>query len=177
MFITMLADFTAFAQLVFGYFFYWTIHEDFPPSAAKGPGVFWPSLAAGTAVGRLGADAARRADGTDRRPVVAFYLGLLAACALAAGGRRGAPRRSVGHRARSRQATSIPRSSGCWRSGRRCTLVVGVIMQVYCLARRLAGRMTARHDIDITNVALYWHFAAITVVITVAVIAGFPLVK
>jgi hypothetical protein len=42
--------------------------------------------------------------------------------------------------------------------------------------RRLAGRMTARYDIDITNVALYWHFTALTAVITVAVIAGFPLV-
>ena len=49
-------------------------------------------------------------------------------------------------------------------------------MQLYCVARRLAGRMTARYDIDITNVALYWHFTAITVVVTVAVIAGFPLV-
>jgi cytochrome c oxidase subunit I+III len=29
---------------------------------------------------------------------------------------------------------------------------------------------------DIVNVALYWHFAALTAVITVAVIAGFPLV-
>ena len=53
---------------------------------------------------------------------------------------------------------------------------VGLIMQLYCVARRMAGRMTARHDIDISNVALYWHFVAITVVITVAVIAGFPLV-
>jgi cytochrome c oxidase subunit I+III len=55
-------------------------------------------------------------------------------------------------------------------------VVVGVIMQLYCLTRRLAGRMTARYDIDITNVALYWHFVAITVAITIAVIAGFPLV-
>src|SRR5690606_18080969 len=31
MFITMLGDMTAFISLVFGYFFYWTIHEDFPP--------------------------------------------------------------------------------------------------------------------------------------------------
>jgi cytochrome c oxidase subunit I+III len=48
-------------------------------------------------------------------------------------------------------------------------------MQLYCAARRLAGRMSARHDIDIANVALYWHFAALTAVMTVAVIAGFPL--
>jgi hypothetical protein len=33
MFITMLADMTAFVCLVFGYFFFWTVHEDFPPVA------------------------------------------------------------------------------------------------------------------------------------------------
>ena len=52
---------------------------------------------------------------------------------------------------------------------------VGVIMLLYCIARRLAGRMTARYDIDINNVALYWHFTALTAALTVAVIAGFPL--
>ena len=52
---------------------------------------------------------------------------------------------------------------------------VGVIMHLYCLARRIAGRMTARYDSDIGNVALYWHFTALTAAITVAVIAGFPL--
>jgi cytochrome c oxidase subunit I+III len=54
--------------------------------------------------------------------------------------------------------------------------VLGVLMHGYCLARRWAGRMTAQYDIDINNVALYWHFCAITVVVTVATIAGFPLV-
>ena len=44
-FITMLADLTAFISIVFGYFYFWTIHEDFPPPGATGPGVFWPALA------------------------------------------------------------------------------------------------------------------------------------
>jgi cytochrome c oxidase subunit I+III len=56
-------------------------------------------------------------------------------------------------------------------------IAIGFIMQLYCLARRLAGRMTARHDIDIANAVLYWHFVAVTVVMTVAVIAGFPEAK
>ncbi len=30
---------------MFGYFFYWTVHEDFPPAGMDGPGVFWPSVA------------------------------------------------------------------------------------------------------------------------------------
>ena len=54
-------------------------------------------------------------------------------------------------------------------------VLIGVIMQLYCIARRVAGRMTARYDIDIHNVALYWHFTGFTAVVTVAVIAGFPL--
>jgi cytochrome c oxidase subunit I+III len=48
-------------------------------------------------------------------------------------------------------------------------------MLLYCFARRIAGRMTARYDIDICNVALYWHFTALTAVMAVAVVAGFPL--
>lgn len=55
-------------------------------------------------------------------------------------------------------------------------VALGVIMQCYCLARRWAGRMTARYDIDIHNVVLFWHFTVLMVIITVAVIAGFPLV-
>src|SRR5690606_28042827 len=31
MFITMTGDLTAYLALVFGYFFFWTIHTDFPP--------------------------------------------------------------------------------------------------------------------------------------------------
>ena len=60
-----------------------------------------------------------------------------------------------------------------WSAGH---LGLGVLMNGYCFARRLAGRMTAVYDIDIGNVTLYWHFAALTTLITVAVIAGFPLV-
>src|SRR5690606_8931885 len=48
MLITMIADSTAFASLIFGYFFYWTVHPQFPPAPAPGlagPGVFWPMTA------------------------------------------------------------------------------------------------------------------------------------
>ncbi|WP_348246143.1 hypothetical protein, partial [Salmonella enterica] len=43
MFITMVGDVTAFSGLVFGYFFYWTVHENFT-GAAPGPGQLWPLL-------------------------------------------------------------------------------------------------------------------------------------
>ena len=60
-----------------------------------------------------------------------------------------------------------------WSAGH---VALGILMNVYCVARRLAGRMTAEYDIEIGNVALYWHFATLTTVVTAAVVAGFPLV-
>jgi len=51
---------------------------------------------------------------------------------------------------------------------------VGVAMLIYTAARRLFARMDAVHDADIVNVTLYWHFLALTVVITGIVIALFP---
>jgi cytochrome c oxidase subunit I+III len=53
-------------------------------------------------------------------------------------------------------------------------VVLGVVMQLYCGARRLAGRMSAKYDIDIWNTTLYWHFVALMTVVTVVVIAVFP---
>ena len=137
--------------------------------------MFWPLVAAALLGGGVGAHGARAPveRGATRR--AAFYAGLLAAAsrwpslgtaALVAG--------SVDDR------TSIP-TGGVYAATVWLLVIwtavhvaVGVIMQLYCVARRLAGRMTARHDIDIVNVALYWHFTAVTVAITVAVIAGFP---
>jgi cytochrome c oxidase subunit I+III len=55
-------------------------------------------------------------------------------------------------------------------------VAIGVIMPLYCVVHRVAGRMTARCDIEITNVGLYWHFTAFSALVTAAVTAGFPLV-
>src|SRR5690606_35432102 len=44
MFITMVGDGTAFVSLIFGYFFYWTIHKDFT-AGITGPGILWPMVA------------------------------------------------------------------------------------------------------------------------------------
>jgi cytochrome c oxidase subunit I+III len=174
MFITMLGDMTAFVALVFGYFFYWTIHTDFPPEPLPGPGVFWPGLSGVLLLGAWWLTLlARRWNQRDH--AVGFYGALVSAVALAVAG-------------------SGALLAGPWMTGLDPTshvypatvwvlvlwtvvhIAAGVIMQLYCVARRMAGRMTARYDIDIVNVALYWHFSAMTVVITVAVIAGFPLV-
>ena len=60
------AIFTAFVSLVFGYFFFWTLHEDFPPEPARGPGVLVAGSAAALLARRVGADRRSRAAGTPR---------------------------------------------------------------------------------------------------------------
>jgi cytochrome c oxidase subunit I+III len=175
MLITMLAVFTAFASIVFAYFFFWTIHDDFPPASAKGPGVVWPVTTLALLLGAWALTMlARRWNRADR--AAAFYLSLIAACVLALAG--GAAMLE-GPRRTGMDPTSHVYAATVWLLSAWTTLhaMVGVIMQVYCLARRSTGRMTARHDIDIQNVALFWHFVAATAIITVAVISGFPMVK
>ena len=174
MLITMLADLTAFMSLVFGYFFFWTIHDDFPPEPSPGPGVFWPTLGGGLLLGAwILTVLARRWNRGDRTKAFYAALCLAIALAVAGGGALVAGPWITGLKPESDVYPATVWLLVLWTVFH---VAVGVIMQLYCLARRLAGRMTARHDIDIVNVALYWHFTALTALMTVAVIAGFPLV-
>jgi cytochrome c oxidase subunit I+III len=175
MLIMMLAVLTAFVSLVFAYFFYWTIHDDFPPADARGPGVFWPCVSAALLLGAWGATLlARRWNRAGKAG--AFYAALGTACVL---GLAGGAAILAGPWYTGMDPTSHVYPAIVWMLAIWTTLhaVTGAIMHLYCLARRAAGRMTAEHDIDICNTALFWHFVAITAVITVAVIAGFPLAK
>jgi len=174
MFITMLAVLTAFISLVFGYFFFWTVRADFPPDPVPGPGHFWPLAAALLLLGAWAQTVlARRWNCNDHAS--AFYTGLLLGSILAIAG--GAAL-LAGPWVTELDPTSHVYPATVWILVTWTTfqVLIGVIMQLYCIARRVAGRMTARYDIDIRNVALYWHFTAFTAVVTVAVIAGFPLV-
>ncbi len=172
--ITMLADFTAFVSLIFGYFFYWTLHEDFPPANA-GPGVTWPCLAAALLLAAWGATlGARRANARDRARLC--YLWLILGALLAVAGSAALVAGPL--------RTGLEPASGVYPATVWVIVAwtvfhvaVGILMQLYCLARRAAGRMTARHSLDIGNVALYWHFVALMAAIAVGVIAGFPLVR
>jgi cytochrome c oxidase subunit I+III len=172
MFITMLGDMTAFVSVVFGYFFYWTRHTDFPPKDSPDLGSFWLVAAAGFLIAAWGLTVLSRIWNRRDRPL-AFYVALATAVILAVAGifaliagpwlARLDPARNV--------YPAIVWLLVIWTA---LHVAVGVVMQLYCVARRLAGRMTAEYDIDIGNVALYWHFAVVTVMITVGVIAGFP---
>jgi cytochrome c oxidase subunit I+III len=170
--ITMLADATAFVCIVFGYFFFWTIHDDFPPERPTGPGVFWPVLGGSlTCAAWLLAVLARGWNRRDRARW--FYLGLVTASALAIAGGLGL---LAGPWTTGLDPAAHVYPATVWLLAAWCALhiAVGVIMLLYCVARRWRKRMTAEHDLDIHVVALYWHFTALMVAITVIVTAGFP---
>src|SRR5690606_40621798 len=82
MFITMIGDMSAFASLVFGYLYFWTIHDDFDTASAVGRGTGWPpiGLAAGVAAW-LATLAARACNRRDK--AVAFHVCSAAGVVLA----------------------------------------------------------------------------------------------
>jgi cytochrome c oxidase subunit I+III len=174
MLITMLGDMAAFIGLVFGYFFYWTVHEEFPPAAVPDPHVGWAvaaALLAGAAW--LLTIGAQRANRIGRH--AAFYLLLLGA-ALCGGGAGAALIEApvaAGVVPTTHAYAAIVWALVVWTVAH---VAAGVVMHLYCVASAAGGRLTSEHDIDIANVTLYWHFMAITFAVTVAVLAGFPLV-
>src|SRR5688500_2199634 len=173
MLITMMGVVTAFLSIVFGYFFYWTARPEFPPQPTPGPGVLWPAVALALVLAAwLLTIAARRWNRSDAPGW--FYIATAGASVLAVAGGAALltgpwitgldPERHV--------YGAIVWVLVLWSAAH---VVIGIVMHGYCAARRMAGRMTARHDQDIVNVALFWHFVAFTVFVTTATIAGFPL--
>ena len=173
MFITMVGDATAFASLVFAYFFYWTIHPDFPPPDAQGPGLLYPLASTALALAAWACMVlARRTNrqGGERTALLLMAVGVV----MAAGS--GAALVYAPWVTGLEPTTDVyPATVWVLASWTAVHIAVGILMQGYCMARSLAGKLTAKHDIDLQNVTLYWHFAMLTVVITVLVIAIFPL--
>ncbi|MDX6749781.1 cytochrome c oxidase subunit I [Geminicoccaceae bacterium 1502E] len=173
MFITMMGDMAAFASLVFGYFFYWTIHPEFPPADQPDPSPLWLGLSLLLLLGAWALTLAarlRNAAGhtfTLRLALVAgTVLSLLGGAALLLAGWL------PGLDPTSHVYPAIVWVLLIWTA---VHAVLGAVMQLYCIAGSIAGRLTPRFDIDIWNVTLFWHFMALTALITVAVLALFPM--
>jgi cytochrome c oxidase subunit I+III len=168
----MVGDGTAFASLVFGYFFYWTIHPDFT-GGLPGPGHEWPLVALAL--------------------FTAAWLSMLAARHLNIRGNSGAVRAALALATGLTMAAAAAAFSGPWSHAMDPTehvypaivwvLViwllahagVGVAMQLYCMARSFAGRLTPVYDMDLRNVVLYWHFLFVTALTVCLIVGLFPL--
>ena len=171
MFITMVGDATAFASLIFGYFFYWTIHADFT-AGQSGPGMAWPLAAAVLFAGAWTATfAARIVNAGERKASTRACLTLAASLAIAAS----AAALAGPWQHRMDPATHVyPAIVWLLAVWVVAHALVGVAMHLYCLARSVAGRLTPRYDMDLRNTALYWHFVLIQAVLTFLVVGLFP---
>lgn len=172
MFITMFADITAFISLVFGYFFYWTIQDDF---VRTGPGILWPTLGAFLILlSWLSTRLAKKFNRSDKSTLFYFTtsLGVLFSLAGIYAFLKGPQVFNMDPKAHVYEA--IVYVLVYWTAFHAA---VGILMQLYCMGRRMAGKMTARYDADITNVFLYECFLAVTAVLTTFVISGFPAIS
>ena len=172
MLITMLGDITAFVALVFGYFFYWTSSDAWPPAELPSLGWAWPAAGLISILGAWVATLAAR-HFNRRDQAIAFYTAIAGGVVFAIAG---GVALLWGPHAAGLDPTRHTYAATVWLLLIWTSIhaAVGVLMQLYCGARRLAGRMDDRHDAEICNVSLFWHFVALTAVVTVAVVAGFP---
>ncbi|MCQ0970472.1 cytochrome c oxidase subunit I [Paracoccus sp. TK19116] len=171
-FITMLGDATAFAGLIFGVFFFWTARPDFPPDGAA-----HASAALTTTAGVLLAGtwlSTWFARGLHRAGHVTIARALLIAAPIMASGGAASLIGAVWFPGLQPATHAYP--------AMMCALVVwsvahilcGAIMQGYCLARSLAGRMLPEFDADLWNTTLYWHFQGVSGIVTSLMIGLVP---
>ncbi len=161
-FITMLGNSTAFASLVFGFFFYWTARPDFIPAGADhATGL---AVAAGILLFVMSWGLTVGARTLNRRGSVTAARGALVLAPLCAAGGAGLvilsvlPLDPVSH-----VYPAVMWALMVWLVAHT---FLGVIMQLYCLAGSIWGKMTPRYDADLCNTTLFWHFMVLTALVT-----------
>ncbi|MGP3697242.1 cytochrome c oxidase subunit I [Rhodobacter sp. NSM] len=170
--ITMLGDATAFASLVFGVFFYWTAGTDYPPAGASHADwrLALTALALGAAAWALTL-AAREANRRRRVGTARLCLSVAPLCTIGTGAALIASPWVAGLEPTSHVYPASMWVLVVWTTAH---LIVGLLFQLYGLAGSVYGRITPRHDAPLWNSALFWHFLGLTVLVTVAMIAGAP---
>ena len=173
MFITVLADGTAFVSVIFGYYFYWTTAETWPPPSLGEldlliPAVAFPFLLLAAGLIRWALVVLRNS----RIGRFKLAVGLGCACLLAFGGLEllwllGANLDPTAH--------SYPAIIWTILLYLLIHVALSLVMGLYVLARLRAGRLAPGFDIDLRNSALFWYFTAIMGVIAMATVHLFPL--
>ena len=160
--ITMLGDSTAFASLVFGFFFYWTARPDFitigadhatGAAVALGVTLFVVSWAATVL--------AREVNKRSHITLARLALALAATCTVGGAG-------LIILSVLDLEPTTHVYPATMWALMVWLVAhsVLGVIMQLYALAGSIFGKMTPQYDADLCNVTLFWHFMVLTALVT-----------
>ncbi|NDV00299.1 cytochrome c oxidase subunit I [Pseudoroseicyclus tamaricis] len=171
MWITMLADSTAFASLIFSVFYYWTAHPDFPPAGSAHPELMLVALAGICVALAWGATFGAREVNTHGRPGLArALLGGGALLSLAA-----ASFMTLSVTDLSPKTHAYPAILSAITIWMGVHSALGALMQLYCLAGSTFGKLTPRYDADLRNVTLYWHFHALAALIAAATLGLVPL--
>jgi cytochrome c oxidase subunit I+III len=173
MFIMILADGTAFVSLIFAYFFYWTVHADWPPPMAGEmdlllPAIALPLLLIPAGLIRFAVLALRAA----RTGLFKLAVSLGIAALVGSAGLELLWLFGSGLDPTSHAYTAI-----VWTILGYLLLHVGLalVMGFYVLARFWAGRLAPGYDIDLRNSAQFWYFTAFQGLIAMGTVHLFPL--
>ena len=168
--ITMLGDSTAFASLVFGVFFYWTSNTAFPPPGAEHASGYLVALA--TAAFAASWALTRGARSLNRARRVGLARGALAlAPVLTLAGMGGFVLSVMDLDPTAHVYPAMMWALMVWVVAHG---LLATIMQLYCLAGSLFGKLTPRYDADLWNVTLFWHFMGLTALVTGAMMGLVP---
>jgi cytochrome c oxidase subunit I+III len=168
MVILMLVSASLFGCAIFSYLYLWTVSPDVWPRAEALPSLRMPLLAAAlVAASSLAFGYANRRLGDGGSPVP----GLAAAPILLVAGFATA---LVAHRGLS------PTASGygaivhviLFLTGFFATVVV--ILALFALARRIAGRLDAQRRVTFDNARIFWHYVVVQSLAGLALVHGFP---
>lgn len=162
--ITMLGDATAFASLAFGFFFYWTAQPDFPPPETLHAGAGAVTLACASFAAGWGLTVAARHMNQYER--VGIARGALALGSLAAAAGIAALILAI----RPLDPTAHVYPAIIWALAVWICVhaAAGIVMQLYCLAGSIFGKLTPRYDADLWNISLYWHFFILSALVACA---------
>ncbi len=170
--ITMIADATAFVSLIFGVFYYWTARPDFPPEGAAHAEAVFALAALGAVFAAWGLTvAARRLNKGGRGVAAALCLAVAALASVA-----GAAALLWSLRVNGLDPTLHVYPAMLWAIviWTVAHLVLGAVAQGFAFVGLVFGAITPRYDAVLWNIALLWHFVLVTVVLTVALLAGLP---
>jgi cytochrome c oxidase subunit I+III len=162
-------------SVIFAYFFFWTVHPEWPPPTLGEQDLLLPVLAFPLLVPAVGliryAVIALRHSRIGRFKL-AVWLG--SAGLLAFGGLE-----LFWLFASELDPTAHSYPAIVWTILLYLLLHValGVVMGVYLLARFRAGRLAPGYDIDLRNVALFWYFIGFMGVVGMATVHLFPLAR
>ena len=173
LFITLIADATAFVSLIFAYFFYASVNAAWPPVDAPVLALWPAALVAGLALASWALMRTSRAALSRAADPVFIALGvagLIVGCAAFA----------AGFWWLADAGLSGPRHAYdaiLWVTVlfALAHFPLAALMTVYAIARNLAGKLTARFPGDLENVMMVYTFALVVTLCAVAMAALYPL--